>query len=177
MIAKKINLIILAFLLVIGVCIGYIATSYCSKCIIINARKDIFYGKLAMELKKELKVLGYNFNCPKLLPKTVIDFTYTNPHTPHQNKYIKRKIDTNIVLVADCFNGFDIEFLKSYDFMLVVSEYRFGYLAMFNFKGVHFPLRDGPFKTLCGAQYDDENINIKDIAIQLDDVIQRAIWE
>lgn len=170
---KKINLLVALLCIVIGTCFGYFATFFCGKCLVINSRKDAFYGKLAIELEKEMKHIGYNFNCPNFLPKAIIDFTYTNSNIYYQNRRNKRAIDTNIVLVADCFEGLDIEFLKEYDFMLTISERDFGYLAMFNFKGVHFPLKDRPFKKFCDTQYEKDSVDIKGIASQLDDIIQR----
>lgn len=147
-------------------------TTYCRRCIVINSSKDIFYGKLAFELKKEMKQLGYNFDCPDFLPKTVIDFTYTNIYyAPKRNS--KRKIDKNIGLVGDCSKAYDIDFLREYDFLLPVTEYSLGYIAMFNFKAIHFPIKDRPFDVLCAKQYGMENINMKNVANHLHDIIQR----
>ena len=77
---KKINsyILVVIFLISLGGVVGYYAMSLCTKCIVINAKRDIFYGKFAKELEQSLISLGYKFNCPNFLPKTVIDFVYTN---------------------------------------------------------------------------------------------------
>ncbi len=171
MINKKIKHLIF-FLIIFGISIGYYMSSFCSKCIVINANRDIFYKNLSIELKEELKKQGYKFDCPAIFPKTIIDFLYTNINTYHQKEYPKRKIDTNIVLVGDCFEAFDIELLKKYDYLLVVSENRFGYIAMFNFKAVHFPISRDQYITKCNNL--DVDVDILDVSKQLDDIIQRT---
>ena len=123
-----------------------------------------------------MKNLGYNFNCPSIFPKTVIDFVYTGK-TSWQNRYEKRKKDVNIALVGDCFTAYDIDFLKEYDYLLSVGEYRFGYLAMFNFKVLHFPIHKDKSQTLCQIDYYNAKVDIKNVASRLDDIIQRAGYE
>ncbi|MBR5154527.1 MAG: hypothetical protein IKW58_02255 [Alphaproteobacteria bacterium] len=170
----RVKLFVFLFLILIGWGIGFYSSAYCAKCLVINAPKNLFYGKLAIDLEKELKNKGYKFDCSELLPKTVIDFTYTNSQNYYHRKTKKRKIDTNIALVGDCFEAFDIDGLKQYDFLLVVAEIRFGYLAMFNFQAVHFPITEKRYVKHCDTTYDEKEINIIDVANQLDDFIQRT---
>lgn len=163
---------LISFLIIIGISIGYYTRSYCRKCIVINADRDIFYKHLSIELEEKLKKLGYNFDCPNIFPKTKIDFLYTNINSYYQKEYKKREIDTNIALVGDCFDAFDIELLKKYDYLLIVSENRFGYTAMFNFKAIHFPISINPNIKKCRNLNVD--VDILDTAKQLDDIIQRT---
>ncbi len=171
---KRTNIFYVFILLaILGGIIGYYTTRYSCKCLEIKSNKDAFYGPLVKELEKEMKKQGYNFNCPDIFPKTIIDFVYTIK-TYKQNRYEKRKKDINIALVGDCFSGYDIEFLKKYDYLLSVGEARYGYLAMFNFKALHFPVHKDKSQTLCGINYDDTKVDIKNVSSRLDDIIKRA---
>lgn len=119
--------------------------------------------------------LGYNFNCPNFFSKVVIDFVYTGKDYA-QNRYEKRPKDITVALIGDCFISYDIDFLKEYDYLLVLVEDRFGYLAMFNFKALHLPI-DKKQKTMCNTHYEEQTVDIKDLSMRLDDIIKRALNE
>ena len=173
MLLKKNTVMILATVLLAGIVAGNSIHKYYTHCMAIHYRRDNFYGKLAMELQKAMQKIGYSFTCPAIVPKTVIDFTYTGNRF-YQNKTEKKAGDINIALVGDCYIAFDINFLKDYDYILTVDESRFGYIAMFNFKALHFPIKDRPFEKLCNTDYETKEIDIDDVAKQLDDIIRRV---
>lgn len=171
---KKIySIIIVAIIFVAGISTGNYIHNYYTHCMTIRYRKDLFYGRFAVELKKAMENKGYHFMCPAIFPKTVIDFTYTN-NQALQSKYEKKAKDTNIALVGDCYTAFDIDFLKTYDYLLTVNEVSFGYLAMFNFKALHFPIKDTPNKSICNTRYEEQTIDIDDVAEQLDNIVRRT---
>lgn len=162
------------FIIVLGFCMGRYLLTYQSKCMLIHANKDMFYGGLALDLQKQMEKKGFNFNCPSIFPKIVVDFIYTGKKFK-QTEYKKSKRDISIALIGDCFMAYDIEFLKSYDYLLSLIEYRFGYVAMFNFMAVHFPIYKDYPKTMCNATYDSATTNIEEISLRLEDIIERAI--
>lgn len=169
---KKIYAAVILIIFCIGVYAGNSLYKYYTHCLQINYKKNMFYGQFAVELKKAMQKLGYNLSCPIGVPQTIIDFTYTGNNVVHQVSEHKKR-NTYIALVGDCFDAFDINFLKTYDYLLAVDEMRFGYIAMFNFRAVHFPIKDRPKGKLCNTSYDMNKIDIEDVALQLDNVIQR----
>ena len=170
---KKIYMaVIFVLLLGIGIYTGNSIYRYYTHCLQINYEKATFYGQFATELKSAMQKIGYSFTCPAYVPKTTLDFTYTGNKTNHRGKL--KKIDINIALVGDCYDAFDIELLKTYDYILPVYEYHLGYLAMFNFKAIHFPIKYIPFNKWCNTSYKEQEIDIEDVAEQLDNIIRRA---
>ncbi|MBP5698179.1 MAG: hypothetical protein J6W96_01460, partial [Alphaproteobacteria bacterium] len=87
---KKIyNTIICVIIFIAGIGAGNSIYNYYTHCMTIHYKKDLFYGKFALELKKAMQNKGYHFMCPTVFPKTIIDFTYTN-NDFIQNNYKKR---------------------------------------------------------------------------------------
>ncbi len=165
-----------SFIILMGIVIGYSARSKYTHCLEINASKSPFYGKFATELKKAMQHLGYDTSCACVWPKTVLDFTYTDSKNWQQKTKPKRKQDLKLALVGDCYDGFDIDFLKTYDYLLAVSGNRFGYLAMFNYQAIHFPIKEPEniFSYHCNKNYSDVKVDVEYVAWSLDNIIKRA---
>lgn len=172
---KQLILIIL-FVFCGGLC-GYFFWWPSHYCLEINAPKVPFYFHFAQQLKKELLHLGYSFSCPAYFPKTSIQFVQVNQNqfwAPEPHTGI---LQTNIAIIGDCFEMFNVNVFDKYDLLIPINEYHHGYLSQFNYKTAFFPLFHFDNQTVCNTDYYRHKIDVSAFAAWTDALIQGMNYE
>lgn len=166
-------LFLLVFLL--GLFSGYVFYTLSYKCIDFQFRHHPFYGRLAYELKNELKKRGYLTNCPLVLPRSTVYF-YNTSHISNTVYKLPTNMARSFAVLGDCEGYVNSLFLKKFSAVLTINEFQNGYLSTFNLRTTHFPLN--PKQDLyCKKDFTSLNINIPLAAKQLDEIISGVLHE
>ena len=169
---NKVQLIFCVFFIALGISFGHFLWHKWHYCAEIHAPHALFYGPFAQKLKFELLKLGYSFSCPDFLPRTNLQFVHTRKDydpipipPPDSNR-------TNIAIVGDCFNDFDLQAFDAYQLVLPINEYHHGYLSQFNYKTAFFAIHNCLEKNLCQTDFFDSDIDVRSFAVWPHSIIQ-----
>lgn len=170
---KKVCLKLLFSLIFLGtgLVIGYTLYSAQWKCVDFVYKHHHFYSVFAQKLAHALQQRGYMTHCPNILPRTKIYFLQTGD-TVYYPALDDNPKNAKIAFLGDCTDVTpEMAYLYKFDALLSVDKFQNGYISSFNLRTAHFPLNDKE-ESFCHTHYKEHQIDVKQLARRLDDIIQ-----